>query len=108
MKSRRKEIPLLLLQIFLFYGFPLFAGPTDIMGMVFLLIVCTFAIGYFIGLLSVWKWRWLWPAAVSLLFLPTVPIYYNSSAMVHALWYLVISATGLLLGWIIRKLFKMK
>jgi len=41
---------------------------------------------------------------VSLLFLPSVPIWYNSSALVHALWYLVISAVGLALGCLIRLL----
>ena len=35
MKKYLKEILILLIQLFMFYVFPLFAGPTDIMGMVF-------------------------------------------------------------------------
>ena len=108
MKKYEKELILLALQVFMFYIFPLFAGPTDVMGMVFILIVSTFAIGYFAGMLSRLEWKWVWPAVVSLLFLPTIPIYYNFTALVHATWYLVISAAGMLLGWLIRKLFKMK
>lgn len=108
MKKFKKELILLALQVYMFYLFPLFAGPTDVMGMVFLIIVCTFVLGYFFGRLSQWEWRWAWPAAVSLLFLPTVPIYYNFTALVHVLWYLVISAAGMALGWLTRKLFKMK
>ena len=108
MKKYKKELILLALQAYMFYLFPLFAGPTDVMGMVFLIIVCTFAIGYFVALLSNLKWKWIWPPVVSLLFLPTIPIYYNATAWIHAVWYLVISAVGMVLGWIIRKLFRMK
>lgn len=108
MKKYKKELILLVLQAYMFYLFPLFAGPTDVMGMVFLIIVSTFALGYFFGMLSRWKWKWVWPTVVSLLFLPTVPIYYNFTAMIHAMWYLVISAVGMLLGVLTRKLFKMK
>ena len=108
MKRYRKECILLGLQICLFYIFPLTAGPTDAMGMVFLIIVGTFAIACFLGMLSGLKWKWAWPVLAALLFLPTVPVYYNISAAVHALWYLVISGIGLLFGWFIRKLFKMK
>ena len=33
MKKYLKEILILLIQLFMFYVFPLFAGPTDVMGM---------------------------------------------------------------------------
>ena len=108
MKKFRKELLILALQIFLYYIFPLFAGPTDAMGMVFVIIVGTFALGYFFALASRWKWMWCWPAVVSVLFAPTVLIYYNSSAWVHVLWYLVLSAAGMLFGLLIRKLFQLK
>ena len=38
MKKHLKEITILTIQIFMFYIFPLFAGPTDAMGMVFMII----------------------------------------------------------------------
>ena len=34
MKKYLKEILILLIQLFMFYVFPLFAGPTDVMGMI--------------------------------------------------------------------------
>ena len=34
-----KFLGLLLLQLFMFYVFPMFAGPTDAMGMVFIIII---------------------------------------------------------------------
>ena len=41
MKKYLKEILILLIQLFMFYVFPLFAGPTDVMGMIVLLILAT-------------------------------------------------------------------
>ena len=42
MKKYLKEILILLLQLFMFYVFPLFVGPTDTIGMVVLIIIATF------------------------------------------------------------------
>jgi len=42
--------------------------------------------------------KWAYPAVCAVLFLPTVPIYYNSSALIHAVWYLVLAAVGLAIG----------
>ena len=39
MKKYLKEIIIVLLQLFMFYIFPVFAGPTDTMGMVLLIIL---------------------------------------------------------------------
>ena len=100
------EMVIMSVQLFMFYIFPLFAGPTDAMGMVFLILCSVFVFAMLEGAFSPRKIKFAWPFAVSLLFLPSVPIWYNSSAFVHALWYLVISAVGLALGcfirWIVR------
>lgn len=42
MKKYIKELIILIIQILLFYIFPLTAGPTDEMGMVMLIILTTF------------------------------------------------------------------
>ena len=52
MKKHLKEIIIFLLQSFMFYIFPLFAGPTDAMGMVLLIIITTFILSILIGILS--------------------------------------------------------
>lgn len=49
MKRCLKEIIILLLQLFMFYIFPLFAGPTDAMGMVVLIILATLLLSAVIG-----------------------------------------------------------
>ena len=108
MKKYIKEIILLLIQLFMFYIFPLFAGPTDAIGMVFLIIVSTFILSILMGIISKAKLKYLYPVVVSILFMPSIFIYYNSSAFVHSLWYLVISTIGLLVGTILSKAIRFK
>ena len=104
MKRYIKEIIILLIQIFMFYIFPLFAGPTDTMGMVVLIIFTTTLLSLIIGSISKEKIKYLYPIVVSILFIPSVFIYYNESALVHALWYLVVSSIGLIIGTVIYML----
>lgn len=104
MKRFVKEIIILIIQLFMFYIFPLFAGPTDAMGMVFLIIVTTFILSIIIGSISKEKIKYLYPIVIVILFIPSVFIYYNESALVHAMWYLIVSFIGLILGIVIYKL----
>jgi len=104
MKKYAKELVILLLQMLMFYIFPLFAGPTDAMGMVVLIILATFVLSLVLGLCSGSAVKYGYPAAAALLFIPTVPLYYNFSAMIHAAWYLVVAAVGLLAGVLLRAL----
>lgn len=98
MKRYIKELAILTVQLFLFYLLPLFAGPTDAMGMVFLIILGTFTLSLVLGAVSRSPFKWGYPALCAVLFLPSIPLYYNFSALIHAVWYLVIAAGGLLLG----------
>ena len=51
-----KELVILLIQAGAFYVLPLFAGPTDAMGLVFLLLAATLALSLLMGVLfgTVW------------------------------------------------------
>ena len=104
MKKYFKELVIYILQLFMFYIFPLFAGPTDMMGMVLLIIISTFILSVIMGSISKEKIKYLYPFIVSIIFIPTVMLYYNSSALIHSVWYLVISLIGLLIGIAINKL----
>ena len=46
--------------------------------------------------------------SILILFIPSVFIYYNESALIHSVWYLVISSIGLLVGTIIYKIIHRK
>ena len=104
MKRYLKEVIILAIQLFMFYIFPLFAGPTDTMGMVLLIILATLLLSIIIGSISKEKIKYLYPIIVAILFIPSIFIYYNESALIHSIWYLVVSSIGLLVGTIIYKL----
>ena len=106
MKKYLKEIIILIIQLFMFYIFPLFAGPTDAMGMVFLILVTTFILSIILASISKEKIKYSYPILVSIIFIPSVFIHYNSSALINSLWYLVTSIIGMLIGTIINKLVK--
>lgn len=106
MRQYIKEFIILIVQLFMFYIFPLFAGPTDAMGMVFLIWLSTIILGLIIGIISNKKIKYLHPIIITVLFIPSVFIYYNESALIHSLWYLVSSTIGMLLGTAIHNLKK--
>lgn len=106
MKKYVKEILILLIELFMFYIFPLFAGPTDAMGMVVLILLVTFLLGIIMGYISKSKIKFLYPAIIAILFIPSIFIYYNESALIHSVWYLVVSSVGLLMGIILSSIFR--
>lgn len=105
MKKYVKELILLVIQLFMFYIFPMFAGPTDAMGMVVLILLSVFVLSIVIGSISNNKIKYAYPLIISILFIPSVFIYYNESALIHAVWYFVDSIIGLFIGLLIHKLF---
>ena len=105
-----KFILILLIQLFMFYILPMFVGYTDAIGMVILTLLSTFILSIILGSMKENKIKYLYPVVISILFIPSVFICYNESALVHSLWYLIVSSIGLFLGivirWIINKIIK--
>ena len=108
MKKYLIEIIILLIQVFMFYIFPLFAGPTDAMGMVLLILLATLLLSLTITIISKEKIKYLYPIVAAITFIPSVFIYYNKSALIHSLWYFVTSLIGTIAGVIINKVFSKK
>lgn len=106
MKKYLSELIILFIQIFMFYIFLMFAGPTDAMGMVFLIILTTFILSLLIIIISKNKTKYLYGIITSIIFIPSIFIYYNESALIHSLWYLVVSYAGILIGLIIKLIIK--
>lgn len=103
MKRYLREFIVLLAQLFMFYIYPLYAIRIDPMGMVILILLATLLLAIIIGSISNKRIKYLYPLVVSIIFVPSVFIYYNGSAMVHSIWYLVVSVIGLLVGCVIHK-----
>ncbi len=99
-----KEFAILAVQLLIFYIFPLFAGPGREMGIIMLMVLATMMLSVVLGSVSKYKIKYLYPVVIALLFIPSVFLYYNESALIHALWYLAASAIGLGLGIITQKM----
>ena len=104
MKKYNKELVILFIQLLSFYIYPLIVGMDNPFGMVFMLILITFTLSIILGSILQEKTKYLFPIIISILFIPSVFIYYNESALVHSLWYLVISYIGIGIGTIIYKI----
>lgn len=102
MKKYLKEIVILFIQLLLFYIFPIFMFLYEPIGMVMIMLMVTFILGMIIGIISNNKIKYFYPIIIAILFLPSVFIFYNESALIHSLWYLVISTVGLFIGSIIN------
>lgn len=107
-KKHIVEIIIFLVQLFVFYISPLFAGPTDGMGMVVLILLVTLILSVVIGGISKNKIKYFYPAATAAAFLPSVFLYYNGTAFIHAVWYFVVSTAGMLVGMILFKILHWK
>ena len=103
MKRYIAEIIIFCMQLFMFYISPLFAGPTDGMGMVVLILFATLILSILLGSISRNRIKYVYPAAAAVAFLPSVLLHYNGTAFVHAVWYFVVAAVGMLIGTIIFK-----
>ena len=108
MKKHIVEIIIFLIQLFMFYVSPLFAGPADGMGMVAFILLATLILSVVIGGISKNKIKYFYPAATAVAFLPSVFLYYNGTAFIHAIWYFVVSMIGMLIGLILYKILHWK
>lgn len=103
MKKFWKEILIVTIQLFLFYIVPLFKGVPE-MGLVLLLIVGTLILSIIIASISKEKVKYFYPLVVSILFIPSIFIYYNETAFIQIVWYFVDSLIGIVIGTVIYKL----
>ena len=102
MRKYKKEIVIVVLQVFLHCVFPLFAGPGDEMGLVLLLMLGTFGLGFLMSILSKRNIKYAYPIVPAVFLIVTIPVYYNASALILGVWYFAAAALGLLLGNLIQ------
>jgi len=100
MKKYLKEMIILFIQLFMFYIFPIFMYLYEPIGTVMLILITTFILSIILSSISKSKIKYLYPLVISILFIPTIFIYYNESALVHSIWYCIVSTVGLLISMI--------
>ena len=102
MKKFLKEIVILFIQLFMFYIFPLFMYLYGPFGIVVLISSMTLILSTTLSIISKNKIKYLYPFIISILFIPSIYIYYNESALIHCIWYFIVSIVGLFVGVIIK------
>ena len=98
MKKYSKEILILFIQLFMFYIFPLFMYLYGPIGMITIILLVSLILSILLSIISRNKIKYFYPLIISILFIPSIFIYYNESALVHSIWYLIVSTCGVLIG----------
>ncbi|MBR5128636.1 MAG: hypothetical protein IKU67_01170 [Firmicutes bacterium] len=105
MSKIKKGLFFILLQTIIFYAMPVFAGPTDIMGLVILQFGLTFALSVIVGAFTKSEMKFIFPIIASVGFIPAIMLYMNYTAYIYLVFYAVITVGGVAIGTGIRKLF---
>ncbi len=103
MKELKKAIPYLIVIIIAFYLLPNLIKDTG-SGILMLLIVIPltcFLTGLIFGIKN--SFEWYFPVLVGLLFIPSIFIYYNESALIYAPVYGVLTLVGEIIGRMLNK-----
>lgn len=97
---------ILFIQLLLFYLLPMFFLKFNHMGTILLNMLLAFFLSIIFGYKSNLKNKAFYPMIVSLLFIPSVFIFYNKFVLIHSAWYLFITAIGVGIGSITKSLFE--
>ena len=105
MNKIKKGLVFILLQAIIYYVLPLFAGPTDVMGLVIMQFGLTFALSVIVGAFTKSEMKFVFPVITTVGFIPAIMLYMNNTAYIYLLFYAVITVGGVTIGTGIRKLF---
>jgi len=101
MKNNFEEILIFVVQLLVFYFFPIFAVNEDTLGMLVIVLLATFMLSLGMGGISKNKIKYYYPIIISILFVPAIYIYNNEFQLSHSLWCLLSSILGIIIGHII-------
>ncbi|MBR5291561.1 MAG: hypothetical protein IKU32_01440 [Clostridia bacterium] len=104
MGKYKRELIVALMQLAIFWLLPLAMLKVSPMSAVLIMLMCTLVLAVYAARLSKNNIKYVLPLFAAVMFLPTVPVYYNSSALIHALWYFVSSAAGMAAGMLSKKI----
>ena len=103
-KKCKFELIFLALQLLVVYLYPFFADPADPIRTVLIMLLAVVALAFLMGCFARTKIKLLFPFAVAVLFIPSVWVHPNVSAIFHAIWYLIGSSMGVSVGAFIHAL----
>ena len=99
----------LMIQLLIFYVYPAYSAAINGLELVLTIIILTFLLSIIFGIIvdNDEMKKFLYPIIIAILFIPSVFIYYNESALIHSIWYLVISFVGITFGSMIRGIYNL-
>lgn len=103
MKKYLAKMIIVLLQVCVFFLAPLLFKVYNPSHVIVGMLIATFGLSMMIVVVSDAKIRYLYALIPPLMFIPSIPIYYNSSATESIIWYFGVSVGGVLLGFMIDK-----
>lgn len=103
MKKYLPKIIIILLQIFVLYLFPLAFKYIDQIIVIVGIFLAVFGLSMMIVIVSKNKIKYFYSILVSIMYVTSIPLFYNDSAFGNVMWYFAISSGGLLLGFLIDK-----
>lgn len=98
MPKNIKESVVIFIQLLFFYVLPLFTPKGQEMGLILFVVVATLILSSIFGFISNNKLKYFYPIFISVLFIPSIFIYYNDSAFIYVFWHLLEAYLGLLIG----------
>jgi len=101
MRKYFEEIVIFILQLVIFYVFPLVAVDNGAKGMLIIIILATFIAAVGFGGISKYKIKYYYPILTAILFIPAVYIYNTEFDFIDVLWCLASASLGVLIGDII-------
>lgn len=103
MKKYLPKIIIILLQIFVLYLFPFAFKYIDQIIVIVGIFLAVFGLSMMIVIVSKNKIKYFYSILVSIMYVTSIPLFYNDSAFGNVVWYFAISSGGLLLGFLIDK-----
>ncbi|MBQ3131727.1 MAG: hypothetical protein IJC24_03365 [Clostridia bacterium] len=108
MGKYKKELAAAAAQLAVFWLVPLcfsfLRGKGGAIFMVQLMLIGTIALSAILCAGSERRAKYFFPLFAAAMFLPTVPVYYNSTALIHSLWYFIASWIGIGTGLLKKKI----
>ena len=104
MKRYFEEIVILIVQLLVFYVFPIFAVEhNNSNGMLVIVLLATFMLSLGIGGISKKKIKYYYPIVIAFLFIPAVYIYHTEFLLMHTLFLMCAGFLGVIIGDFIMK-----
>lgn len=98
MKRNYEEIVIIIVQILMFYLFPLFVHRNHNNGIIVIILLATFMLAVGLGGISKKRIKYYYPIFITILFMPSLQIYDIELTVLDGLWCLLASTLGIITG----------